>query len=171
MIYRAAIEDLEIVNALFEAVMDYEDQHVKYSVFQKGIYPTKDVLKESIRDGFVFILKDENGTPCGSIVCDEQEPEEYEGLPWTEGNSLVIHLLGISPEHYGKGYGSELVRFIFQFAKEQGYVSVKLDTGGQNKPAQHLYGTKLGFRVVANKSMIVGGKIPHKDHFFYEYLV
>ena len=59
MIYRAAINDFDIVNKLFEDVMDYEDKHIKYSVFQKNVYPTKEVLKESIRDGFVFILKND----------------------------------------------------------------------------------------------------------------
>ena len=171
MIYKAAIDDFDIVNKLFEDVMDYEDKHIKYSVFQKNVYPTKEGLKESIRDGFVFILKNDEKVPCGCAVCDCQGPEEYEGLPWTEGRAIVIHLLAVSPSYYGNGYGSELVKFVCEFAKKQGYVSVKLDTGGQNKPAQHLYGTKLGFREVARKSMKVGGVIEHKDHLFYEYVV
>lgn len=171
MIVRAVETDGETVNGLFEEIMDYEERTTKYSVFQKDVYPTADLLMHYIKDGIVFLLQNAENEYCGCIVCDYEEPEEYRGLNWTSGKAIVIHLLAISPRQYGKGYGSALVEHIFRFAKEQGCISVKLDTGGQNKPARHLYEKKLGFRVVAVREMNVGGIIEHKEHYFFEHLI
>jgi GNAT superfamily N-acetyltransferase len=55
------------------------------------------------------------------------------------GKTLYIDDLATHSEHRKKGYAGELLRWIIQFAKENGYEHVSLDSGFQRKNAHRLY--------------------------------
>ncbi len=169
MIYQATLKDIDAINRIVDDISDYEDreENIRWSIFKKGFYPDQELLAYYLTKSFFFVLEDEKGEKCACLACDYEEPEEYEGLPWTPGKAIVIHLVLVHPDHYGKGYGSALIQHTLDFAKTEGCVSVKIDTGGQNKPAQRLYSEKMKFATIANIPMMVAGLIPHKEDFFY----
>ena len=60
---------------------------------------------------------------------------------------IVIHALGVSPEHSGKGMAKIMVRHIIGIAKEKNIKTVRLDVLKGNIPAEKAY-LKCGFNYV-----------------------
>lgn len=81
---------------------------------------------------------------------------------------MVIHTLCIDPAQSGRGIGKETVRHILAEARRQSCKAVRLDTGGQNKPAIGLY-QRMGFTLASSGSILLDGQIPHENHVFMEY--
>ncbi len=67
-------------------------------------------------------------------------PAEYGSIGWNDGGRpLVMHRLCISPSLQGKGLAKHLVRFAEQYARENGYGSIRLDAFIDNERALRLY--------------------------------
>lgn len=170
MIRPAEITDLDSIEEIYEEHFAHEKQYGAYTVFRKGIYPTKKDAEKALLNHALFVCE-ENGIVLGSIICDGFQPEEYQKIDWpshaADEQVKVIHLLMVRPRAAGKGIGSALIRFVSETAKQQGCTAIRLDTGAQNTPAASLY-QKLGFRLAATSSMKVGGIISHEGHLFFE---
>jgi len=108
-------------------------------------YPNKGIIKEDIERGTLYVCVEESGI-AGIIVLDENQAEEYSGIPWTEnkGPQLVMHRLAVHPEVQGKGIARQLVAFAEGYAVRQGYASIRLDTYAKNVKALELY-SRLGY--------------------------
>ena len=67
--------------------------------------------------------------------------EEYIPVKWLtpNKNNIYIHRLAIHPNLQGKGYAQQLMDFAEQFAIENNYSSIRLDTFSQNKRNQKFY--------------------------------
>jgi GNAT superfamily N-acetyltransferase len=65
--------------------------------------------------------------------------------PKYEDSYLELFLLGTLPEYHGQGLGTEMLRFLYDFAKEQDYCGVILGVA-KDTPA-HLFYLKEGFVV------------------------
>jgi ribosomal protein S18 acetylase RimI-like enzyme len=63
--------------------------------------------------------------------------------------SLRLHSMRVAPERQRPGIGRLLTQTAIDWAREQGYESLILDTTVQQEPAIELY-RSLGFRVVGN---------------------
>jgi len=55
------------------------------------------------------------------------------------GKHIYIDDLSTLPGHRGKGYGSMLLNYVFDIAREKGYKTVTLDSGYQRFDAHRLY--------------------------------
>ena len=55
------------------------------------------------------------------------------------GKMIYIDDLGTLPDHRGHGYGSQLLDYIFQLAKDTGKTTVHLDSGYHRNTAHRLY--------------------------------
>lgn len=55
------------------------------------------------------------------------------------GKHIYIDDLSTLPEARGKGYGSQLLQFVFDEAKAHGYATITLDSGFQRIDAHRLY--------------------------------
>lgn len=170
MIRPAVFSDLSSIEEIYQEHFVHEKQHVAYTVFRKGVYPTRKDAQKALRKDALFVYE-ENGIILGSMIADDFQPNEYKRINWsshaTDEKVKVIHLLMIRPSAAGKGLGSALVNFVLEMAKQQSCIAIRLDTGSQNIPAVSLY-KKLGFQLAATSSMKVGGAISHKDHLFFE---
>lgn len=81
----------------------------------------------------------------GIIVLNEVQDPEYADLNWvTDENSrnLVVHRLAVHPEHQGKGIAQKLMSFAEEFARQNTYDSIRLDTFSQNSRNQKFYDTR-----------------------------
>jgi ribosomal protein S18 acetylase RimI-like enzyme len=103
-------------------------------------YPTIHHISGDIGNGYLHSLN-HNGKSLGVInVSDIQEPE-YNKIPWLdkEGKSLVIHRLAIHPNNQRQGLARMLMDFAENYAKDNGYTSVKLDAYSGNERVLRFY--------------------------------
>jgi ribosomal protein S18 acetylase RimI-like enzyme len=110
-------------------------------------YPSATAFENDIERNELYVL-DEDQKVIGSIVISTQIDEEYKPVKWLVSNSkksVYIHRLSIDPNHQGKGHAQKLMNFAENHAKENGFVSVRLDTFSQNKRNQRFY-EKRGYQ-------------------------
>jgi ribosomal protein S18 acetylase RimI-like enzyme len=75
------------------------------------------------------------------IVLTEIEDVEYKTVQWLTTNirNLYVHRLAVKPVFQGKGYAQQLMQFAESYAKENNYVSIRLDTFSKNERNQQFY--------------------------------
>lgn len=170
MIRKATFDDIELIEDTYNEHFKYEIEHGAFTVFRKGVYPTRKDAEKSINSGALYVYEDNNNI-AGSIIVDKAQPAEYSKIVWGRNVSndevMVIHLLMVRPSMAGKGIASSLVMFAVELAKKNSCEVLRLDTGIQNIPAVSLY-KKLGFEIISAASMKVGGAIKHTEHLFLE---
>lgn len=109
-------------------------------------YPDLPRLSNDIATGTLFAYR-ENEQVLGIVVLNETQDPEYGDIKWgTSENdrNLVVHRLAVSPDHQGKGIARKLMDFAENWAREQGYASIRLDTFSQNPRNQKFY-TNRGY--------------------------
>ena len=170
MIRKATFDDIELIEDTYNEHFRHELEYGAFTVFQKGIYPTRKNAENAVHTGSLYVYE-KDGTIAGSMIVDTIQPEEYTkiawGQPFTNDEVMVIHLLIIHPGMTGKGIGTSLINYAIELSKNSSYKALRLDTGSQNFPAVSLY-KKLGFEIVATACMKVGNIIEHSGHLFLE---
>lgn len=173
MIRRATLDDIDFIEDAYNEHFEYEAKHKAYTVFKKGIYPTRADIESAINLKTMFVYE-ENGNIGGSIIIDKVQPIEYANILWkghfSKDEVMVIHLLMVRPSMSGKGIATLLIKYAVELAKTNHCKTLRLDTGGQNIPAVSLY-KKSGFEIVANAPKKVGDVIAHKNHLYLEKVI
>ena len=173
MIRKATQEDVIPVAELYNEAIDYEDAHIKYTSWQKGIYPTADTARLGVKNGSLYVYE-ENGAILASVILDTHQPPEYRNVSWGVdagvGGALVIHTLCVDPRRSGGGVGSAIVDFAKTLAKEKGCRAIRLNTTTRNLHATHLY-KKNGFTTAATKKILLNGQIHCNEHYFMEFIL
>lgn len=170
MIRKANFDDLELIEDAYNEHFRYEIENGAFTVFKKGIYPTRKDAEKAVDAGNLYVYE-ENNNLAGSIIVNKVQPAEYAQIVW--GQALkneevgVIHLLMVRPGMTGKGVASSLVKYAMELARNNSCKVLRLDTGSRNIPAVSLY-KKLVFQIVAEAPMRVGGMIEHSGHLFLE---
>ena len=103
-------------------------------------YPSEYIFSKDIQMGrlFVFTMQEEL---IGVIaLCEDKDPD-YNAVKWLtpDGNNLYVHRLAVHPDKQGMGYARKLMDFAEQFAREQSFTSIRLDTFSQNPRNQKFY--------------------------------
>lgn len=138
VIKKASKPDLE---QLLSVVKSCGQNMIEQGIFQwNENYPSKEVLLEDIELQQLWKLEDGNSI-VGLIVLTEIEDPEYELVKWLTKNykNLYIHRLAVHPKFQGKGNAKKLMDLAENYAKEKGYISIRLDTFSQNKRNQQFY--------------------------------
>ncbi len=173
MIRKATPDDIASVAALYDKAIDYEDSHIKYTSWQKGIYPTVDTARLGVKNDSLYVYE-ENGQLLASVILDTKQPPEYKKISWQAAASynqaLVIHTLCVDPEHAGYGIGTSIVDFAKELASKENCITIRLNTTARNINARHLY-EKNGFKVVATQKILLNGQIHCGEHQFMEYVI
>ena len=131
-------KDLQEIKLLTEACAVAMQER---NIFQwNEHYPSLERLNEDIDRQELYLLE-ENSEIKGIIVLTDHMDDEYIPIEWlTENkNNLYIHRLATHPSVWGKGYGRHLMDFAEDFARKNGFNSVRLDTFSQNKRNQRFY--------------------------------
>ena len=137
-IEKASNIDLEKMYAITKSC---GKQMIENGIFQwNELYPSKEVLQKDIELQQIWKLTNSNSV-VGIIVLTEIEDKEYKNVKWLTKNikNLYIHRLAVAPKFQGKGCAQALMNFAEDYAKENNYKSVRLDTFSQNKRNQHFY--------------------------------
>tara|TARA_R110002072_G_scaffold266303_3_gene425215 strand:- start:2274 stop:2777 length:504 start_codon:yes stop_codon:yes gene_type:complete len=109
-------------------------------------YPDRDRILVDLESKTLFAYR-ENSTIIGIVVLNENQDEEYAEINWStndDNRNIVLHRLAVHPNQQGKGIAREIMDFAEQFAKEQNYDSIRLDTFSQNQRSQKFY-TNRGY--------------------------
>ena len=103
-------------------------------------YPSKEAFKKDIEKNTLYVFKNKfQITGCISI-CEDKD-EEYEDVEWItkDFKNLYLHRLAVHPEYQKKGIGRSLMDFAEEYAKLNGFKSVRLDTFSQNQRNNKFY--------------------------------
>ena len=144
MIRKAVQSDIEKIEMIYNEIFKYEKENTCYTNWQKGLYPTIATAQKALDNDWLFV-GEKDGEIYGSMVLNSVEPTEYANLDWGEvykqEEILVIHTLSVSPSFFGQGLGIEFVKFSENYARENGYKIIRLDTYEKNYPALKMYET------------------------------
>ena len=109
--------------------------------WKKDVYPAPEYLKESIRDGNLYIGLDGDAI-IAAMVVNHQCNDGYRKFRWpteaAENEVTVIHALGVHPSRTGEGYGRQMVRFVMELARRNRQKVIRLDVLKGNVPAERL---------------------------------
>lgn len=110
-------------------------------------YPTRDIIKEDVdlRRGYVAL---ENGEICATFaLINNGEPtynKIYCGAWLNDGKYIALHRIAISGEQRGRGVAKGIISFLCDYAIQNGFGSVKVDTHTGNLPMRKML-EKNGF--------------------------
>lgn len=138
MIRRAKISEIPDIIAICKACATHM---ISNGIYQwNDDYPSALAFEKDIEREELYVLEIAKKI-IGTIVISTRIDDEYKPVKWLTlgANSVYIHRLSISPKLQGLGYAKQLMDFAENHAKENGFVSVRLDTFSQNKRNQQFY--------------------------------
>jgi len=128
-------------------------------------YPSSDVFKTDFKRRELYVLEHKNSI-VGCIVISTFMDEVYRPVKWltpNDNNSIYIHRLAISPEKQGEGYAQKLMSYAENYARENHFISLRLDAFSQNK-------RNLKFYEIRGYKRLEGISLPEQSEFpFYCY--
>lgn len=148
MIRKGTLQDIDGIIEITKACAAFM---ISNNIYQwNEYYPNKIAFKNDVSRNELFVLK-ENNALIGCIVISTFMDNEYKPISWlTENNrNIYIHRLAIHPKFQRKGYAQKLMDFAEIFAKENNYLSIRLDTFSQNKRNQKFYESR-GYKRLGN---------------------
>jgi len=150
VIRKATAADLPAVAAI------YADTHTEIEAGRlsvgwiRSIYPTEATGRAALERDDLYVAE-ESGVIVGTAIINQRQEPMYADASWTyeapDEKVMVLHTLVISPGHFGKGYGSQFVKYYEDHALRHGCPFLRMDTNVINLRAQAMY-RKLGYGVV-----------------------
>lgn len=97
-------------------------------------YPTLDIVAQDIVNNHLHGLY-QQGEWIGVIVLNSVQSQQYSVIPWkdVDGKILVIHRLAVKPFYQNRGYAKILMNFAEEYARQNQFSSIRLDTYSVNK--------------------------------------
>ena len=129
------------LNELFQIYLNAKEALDANHIFQWiDSYPTISIIENDLKKGVLYALEIENEI-VGAINLNEEQDKEYQTIDWLFDDTkvLVVHRLVVNPTHQKKGYGKVLMDFAEDFAKNNNYSSIRLDTYSRNKSNIRFY--------------------------------
>jgi ribosomal protein S18 acetylase RimI-like enzyme len=147
MIRKATVLDL---NSIMQITKACAKHMINQQIFQwNEHYPNRNAFKNDVQRGELYIYM-QNNICIGCIVITTIKDVEYVPIEWlTKDKNIYIHRLAVHPKYQGKGIAQQMMTFAENFAKINGYFSVRLDTFSQNKRNQKFYETR-GYKRLGN---------------------
>ncbi len=131
-------------------------------------YPTRDIVKEDVmlERGFVVV---DNGEICATFALMLHGEPTYKKIycgAWiSDGEYLALHRIAINSANRGKGIAEEIIKFLCNYANENGYLSIRVDTHEGNVPMRKML-EKNGFEYCGTIRLLDG-----QERVAYEKLV
>lgn len=138
MIRKATFTDIDAVLTLTKACANHM---INNNIFQwNENYPSRMAFENDVERNELSVLIEENEV-VGCVVISTHMDEEYHPINWMTSNekNLYIHRLAVHPNHQGKGFAQQLMDYAENFAIENGFHSIRLDTFSKNHRNQKFY--------------------------------
>ena len=103
-------------------------------------YPNRDIFLSDIEKKNLFILKNNSGI-IGCIALSHEKDIEYTDVKWLtkDDKNLYLHRLAVDPKFQKKGIGKLLMDFAEDYARNNKFISVRLDTFSKNERNNRFY--------------------------------
>lgn len=150
MLFRKAVEqDLDQVMAIVAETV--EEMRVYGNLQWDAHYPNPERFQRDISNAALYVVE-VDGSAAAFVTADEEQPEEYAGLPWSRATPpMVVHRLAVSSKHRGAGLASFLEQSVCDLARASDHDHLRVDTYSTNKPMQAFL-TRRGYTYVGEMS-------------------
>lgn len=169
---KATLSELNMIQRLYEKLLDSSESYADILQWKKGIYPTDEDWIYYIKNEEMYLLL-VDGSLSGAVVVTKAQNSGYRSISWqieaADEEVSVIHLLAIDPEQQGKGLAVAMLDLIMKMAVDMKKCAVRLDAIKTNIPAQRLY-EKYGF-VKCGTAQLYYESTGWTEFIFYEYLL
>ena len=146
-IRKATEADISAVAAIYDALLDREEQGLLSTGWTRGVYPTEQTARDALAAGTLYVLED-GGRVTAAAKIDQTQMAQYVQCRWQYDappeKVLVLHTLVVDPAVKGKGCGKAFVAFYERLARDTDRPFLRIDTNARNTPARTLY-AKLGY--------------------------
>mgnify|MGYP004549640979 FL=1 len=146
-IRKATEADISAVAAIYDALLDREEQGLLSTGWTRGVYPTEQTARDALAAGTLYVLED-GGRVTAAAKIDQTQMAQYAQCRWQYDappeKVLVLHTLVVDPAVKGKGCGKAFVAFYERLARDTDRPFLRIDTNARNTPARALY-RKLGY--------------------------
>lgn len=170
---RAAASDTAPAQQAYQQIIDHLAETVDYPHWHTENHPTPEEVASWVEAEELHLALDEAENIAGVVVLNHDAVDAYQDAAWAiDANSeevLVVHALGVAPDHLGKGVSRFLVDATLEVAREQGCRAVRLDTYVENIPARKLY-ERYGFTDLGCHTVTYDGTDLNQFHLF-EYVL
>lgn len=128
---RATIDNIPEILELVQKVI--EEMNSNDITQWNDQYPPLEIFSNDIEKDTLYVMRDDEKI-IGIIVLSDEQDKEYEPVKWTDkaGKFLIVHRLAVHPSWQRKGVAEKLMDFTEQFAKENGFTSIRIDTFSRN---------------------------------------
>lgn len=97
----AKLQDLDQICEFYQQVC-LDQKSDEYSPdWHWGIYPSKEGLKQQIKNAIVIIATDNDKVISVGVLTKGEDPN-YQHLNWNHDNVTVLHLFAVQKVHVGK---------------------------------------------------------------------
>ena len=138
MIREANSDDIKGILAITKAC---STDLISKRIFQwNEHYPSKEVFDNDLKNHWLYVIVNEDKT-IGSITITPEMDKEYASVKWLSktSNNLYVHRLAVDPTMQGRGYAQQLMDYAENYARENSYESIRLDTFSKNLRNQKFY--------------------------------
>ena len=113
-------------------------------------YPSFSAFENDIINNWLYVIINDKEI-IGCICISDFMDKEYESVKWLtkNDNNIYIHRLAVTPTHQRMRYAQKMMSFAEDFARENKYLSVRLDTFSKNVNNQTFY-QKRGYKKLGN---------------------
>ncbi len=122
-------------------------------MISKGIYqwnehyPSRSAFEEDLKRDELYTYTQLDAI-AGTIVISDLKDDIYEPVTWltpADARCIYIHRLAVHPDFQGQGIAQQMMNYAEEFARKNGFVSVRLDTFSQNSRNNQFY-QKRGYQ-------------------------
>jgi len=124
---------------------------ISKNIFQwNEFYPNLETFKKDVINQSLYVIEN-NKEVIGCLVISDHMDEFYYKVKWLIPNTKngYLHRLAIHPDYQRKGFAKKLMKYAFNFSKENGFKSIRLDTFSGN-PQNNIFYQSLDFKKLEN---------------------
>ena len=135
------LAEINDINDIMKMIHDCANDLISKNIFQwNEKYPSKDIFLSDIEKKNLFIFKNNSGI-IGCIALSHEKDIEYTDVKWLtkDDKNLYLHRLAVDPKFQKKGIGKLLMDFAEDYARNNKFISVRLDTFSKNERNNRFY--------------------------------
>ena len=135
------LAEINDINDIMKMIHNCANDLISKNIFQwNEKYPNRDIFLSDIEKKNLFILKNNSGI-IGCIALSHEKDIEYTDVKWLtkDDKNLYLHRLAVDPKFQKKGIGKLLMDFAEDYARNNKFISVRLDTFSKNERNNRFY--------------------------------
>ena len=135
------LAEINDINDIMKMINNCANDLISKNIFQwNEKYPSRDIFLSDIEKKNLFILKNNSGI-IGCIALSHEKDIEYTDVKWLtkDDKNLYLHRLAVDPKFQKKGIGKLLMDFAEDYARNNKFISVRLDTFSKNERNNRFY--------------------------------